>query len=233
MLHHRVADGSDVNDPAWWKGEPARRESWINDLSLDALIVQLIIHYERYGGISIEHCSGVYHPAEDTYLVMDNLIPGNRVLEIGCGTGIISIYCARMGRHVTCCDISQKALECTEKNAIRNRASLQILNSSLFQNVEGIFDTIIFNPPYLPVEDRMEGAEQWSGGNDGFEVITPFLKGAESHLDEAGSIYTIFSSLTDIQGLISSFPNYVFKEKASESYFFETLFLYQIFRAQK
>ena len=193
------------------------------------MIEAVIIPYEKYLGIAIEHCQDVYRPAEDTFLVMDNIIPGNRVLEIGCGTGIISIYCARMGRTVTCCDISQKALECTEKNAIRNRVSLTILNSSLFSNIDGKFDTIIFNPPYLPVEDRIEGAEQWNGGTDGFSVIGPFLDKADLFLDNAGSIYIIISSLTDIDALKTKYEKFVFKEKASESFFFETLFLYQIF----
>ena len=136
---------------------------------------------------------------------------------------------SRMGRTVTCCDISQKALECTEKNAIRNRVSLTILNSSLFSNIDGKFDTIIFNPPYLPVEDRIEGAEQWNGGTDGFSVIGPFLDKADLFLDNAGSIYIIISSLTDIDALKTKYEKFVFKEKASESFFFETLFLYQLF----
>lgn len=190
---------------------------------------ELIIHYEKYLSISIEHCPEVYRPAEDTFLIMDHIIPGNRVLEIGCGSGIISVYCARMGRAVTCCDISQKALECTERNAIRNRVSLTILNSNLFQNVEGKYDTIIFNPPYLPVEDRIQEAEQWNGGQSGFDVIGPFLDKAGAYLDASGSIYIILSSLTNIEGLIEKYKNFVFKEKAHESYFFETLFLYQIF----
>ena len=193
------------------------------------MVETVIIPYEKYLGIAIEHCQDVYRPAEDTFLIMDNIIPGNRVLEIGCGTGIISIYCARMGRTVTCCDISQKALECTEKNAIRNRVSLTILNSSLFSNIDGKFDTIIFNPPYLPVEDRIEGAEQWNGGPDGFSVIGPFLDKADMFLDTAGSIYIIISSLTEIDALKTKYEKFVFKEKASESFFFETLFLYQIF----
>jgi len=203
----------------------------IKILSALLLIVSVIIHYEKYLGISIEHCPGVYRPAEDTFLLLDHLIPGNRVLEIGCGTGIISIYCARMGRNVTCCDISQGALDCAEKNAIRNRVSLNIVNSNLFQNIEGAYDTIIFNPPYLPVEDRFENAEQWNGGSDGFDIIAPFLDSADRYLEDSGSIYIILSSLTDLVSLQNRYKKYTFKEKAKESYFFETLFLFQLFKA--
>lgn len=191
--------------------------------------MMLIVHYGRYRGIDIEDCKSVYRPAEDTFLIMDHMIPGNKVLEIGCGTGIISIYCAKMGRSVTCCDISEAALDCTEKNALRNSVAIDLINSSLFDNIEGRFNTIIFNPPYLPVEDRIEGAEQWNGGKDGFDVIRPFLNKAINFLEPDGSIFIILSSLTNIEELISEFHGYTFKLLASESYFFESIFLYQLF----
>lgn len=189
----------------------------------------LIVHYSRYRDIGIEDCKSVYRPAEDTLLIMEHMIPGNKVLEIGCGTGIISIYCAKMGRAVTCCDISEAALDCTEKNMIRNKVAIDVINSSLFDNINGKFNTIVFNPPYLPVEDRIEGAEQWNGGKEGFDVIRPFLKKAMNFLEPDGSIFIILSSLTDIGKLISEFPKYTFKLLASESYFFESIFLYQLF----
>ena len=163
----------------------------------------MIVHYEKYAGISIENCSGVYRPAEDSFLILDHIIPGNRVLEIGCGSGIISIYCAKIGRDVTCCDVAQSARDCTEKNAIRNHVDLQIVDSQLFGNINGKYDTIVFNPPYLPTEDRYEESEQWDGGKDGFDVIRPFFKSAKNYLEDHGSIYIILSSLTDIEGLLS------------------------------
>lgn len=190
----------------------------------------MIVHYEKYGSISIEHCSKVYGPAEDTFLIMDNVIPGNNVLEIGCGTGIISIYCSRLGRKVTCCDVSEEARMCCERNAMRNRVDLEILDSQLFNRIEGSFDTIIFNPPYLPTEDRYEESAQWNGGREGFDVIRPFLKDAQNHLEDHGSIYIILSSLTDIKALADEFSQYTFLEKASQSFFFETIYLYQLFK---
>lgn len=189
----------------------------------------MIIHYERYSGISIESCDKVYRPAEDTFLIMDHIVPGNTVLEIGCGTGIISVYCATLGREVTCCDVSPDARACAERNAIRNHVEIEILDSQLFGNVNGKYETIIFNPPYLPTQDRYEESEQWDGGADGFDVTRPFLKSASRFLTEDGSIYIILSSLTDIDGLMEEFKQYSFKEKAKQSFFFETIFLYQLF----
>lgn len=193
-------------------------------------VAWLIVHYGKYEGISIEHCSRVYGPAEDTFLIMDNLVPGNTVLEVGCGTGIISVFCCKLGRKVTCCDVSEEARNCSEKNAMRNHVEMDILDSQLFNRIEGYFDTIIFNPPYLPTEDRYEEATQWSGGAEGFDAIRPFLKDASDHLEDHGSIYIILSSLTDIESLIDEFKEYTFMEKARQSFFFETIYLYQLFK---
>ena len=190
----------------------------------------MIVHYEKYSSISIEHCSKVYGPAEDTFLIMDHVIPGTNVLEVGCGTGIISIYCCKLGRKVTCCDVSRDARNCCERNAIRNHVEFEIVDSQLFNRIEGRFDTIIFNPPYLPTEDRYEEAGQWNGGSEGFDVIRPFLKDASNHLEEHGSIYIILSSLTDVNSLIAEFHQYTFLEKARQSFFFETIYLYQLFK---
>lgn len=191
----------------------------------------MIIHYERYQGISIENCDNVYRPAEDTFLIMDNMIPGNNVLEIGCGTGIISIYCAKLGRKVTCCDVSQAARDCAERNTIRNRVSIDILDSQLFRFISGKYDTIIFNPPYLPTDGDFEESEQWDGGRDGFDVIRPFFREAADHLEDHGSIYTILSSLTNIEKLIGELKDrYIFKEKTNQTFFFETIYLYQVFK---
>lgn len=192
----------------------------------------MIVHYEKYGSISIEHCSRVYGPAEDSFLIMDNFIPGNNVLELGCGSGIISVYCCKLGRKVTCSDVSEEARKCCERNAIRNHVDPEILDSQLFNRIDGSFDTIIFNPPYLPTEDRYEEAEQWNGGQEGFDVIRPFLKEAHAHLEDHGSIYIVLSSLTDVSSLIGEFPQYTFLEKARQSFFFETIYLYQLFKRQ-
>ncbi|WP_276968596.1 methyltransferase domain-containing protein, partial [Metallibacterium scheffleri] len=51
-------------------------------------------------------CPGVYPPSEDTYLLLESLTPGKKVLEIGCGSGLLSVYCAALGSEVTAVDIN-------------------------------------------------------------------------------------------------------------------------------
>jgi len=60
------------------------------------------------------------------------------------------------------------------------------------------FDVIIFNPPYLPQDERedKESQQVTTGGKQGDEIILKFLKQAKSHLNNGGTILLVISSLT-------------------------------------
>ena len=171
-------------------------------------------------------CSGVYPPSEDTYLLLESLAPGKKVLEIGCGSGLLSVFCASLGSDVTAVDINPLALNCTEMNSRLNHVSVETFLSDLFENITDSYDSIIFNPPYLPAEDEIEGSEQWNGGKDGFKVTKMFLNSLESRLNEGGTAWLVLSSLTDIQSLIDSYKKFIFQKVRSVSFFMETLHCY-------
>ena len=179
-------------------------------------------------GINIEVCPGVYPPAEDTFLVVDHATVGPTLLEIGTGSGLISIYYSKMGIRVSACDISPAAVACTRANADRNNTHINAFVSDLFAEVHGKYDTIIFNPPYLPAADEVEDAIQWNGGRDGFAVVRPFLDSAHRFLNSEGNIFIVLSSLTDHQTLKLEYSNYSFDLVASESFFFERILLFSL-----
>jgi release factor glutamine methyltransferase len=178
-------------------------------------------------------CPGVYPPSEDTYLLLESLTPGKKVLEIGCGSGLLSVYCAALGSEVTAVDINPLALNCTEMNSRLNHVQVETLPSDLFEKIDESYDSIIFNPPYLPSEDDVEGSEQWNGGKDGFKVTKTFLNSLESHLNTGGSAWIVLSSLTDIQSLIDSYQRFIFQKVRSVSFFMETLNCYRISLKEK
>lgn len=175
--------------------------------------------------VNIDYSENVYRPAEDTYLLMDHAKCGREVLEMGVGSGIISVNLALQGHRVTAVDISQDAVDLINHNAELNNVSIEIIKSDLFQNVHGKFDTLLFNPPYLPVENE---SPQWAGGTDGFAVTGRFLEQAEKYLNHGGNIYIILSDLTDIESFIKKNENYVFTEIASENFDFEAIMLYEL-----
>lgn len=149
----------------------------------------------------------VYEPAEDTFLLADNLDvrEGERVLELGTGCGLLAILTARAGAQVVATDISPLALSCARRNAVVHSASesIDFRLGKLFGPVEGEkFGLVIFNPPYLPVVQGEEIGDTidlaWEAGPDGRAVIDPFLDGLSKHLMENGRTLFVQSSLSNI-----------------------------------
>ena len=86
--------------------------------------------------INITNFEGVYEPAEDSWL-MSRHIPNfeGNVLEVGSGTGIISIHLARRGHQVTAVDLNPKAVQATKFNAKNNKVNIEVLEGNLFSSV--------------------------------------------------------------------------------------------------
>lgn len=175
--------------------------------------------------IEIEECPGVYPPSEDTLLLLECLedVEGRSVLEMGCGTGIIALHCASAGAEVTAVDVNPRAVACARANAERNGMSVKVLLSDLFQEVQGRFEVILFNPPYLPGEARECIDLSWAGGQDGVAVLARFLSAARGHLSPGGSIYLLLSSLMDEAALGRALADYRWEELGSRRCFFEVL----------
>ncbi len=152
-----------------------------------------------YKDVELDVPESVYFPREDSELlagVIENMRLRNKdVLEIGCGSGFLSIIMAKKHARVTAVDINPAAVETTTANAKNNHVHLVARVSYLFDRVEGKFDLVVFNPPYLPVDEGEED-ETYSGGLTGREIIEVFVSYAGNHLKSGGRILMIISSLT-------------------------------------
>jgi len=168
----------------------------------------------------------VYEPSEDTFFLLDNIKPEGKILEMGAGSGYISIELAKKGYDVYSVDIDDESIQFIKKEAEKEHVKINIIKSNLFENVKGEFDTIIFNPPYLP--GNPEEDRTIYGGERGQEIIVEFLKNAGKYLKDNGKIYLIMSSFNDIEGIIKKFRQYDFKEIARKNFFFHSIFLYEI-----
>ena len=178
--------------------------------------------------IKLEVMDGVYNPAEDSYLLIKGIeVRGDeKVLDMGCGSGVVAIHLAKAGCRVTAADINKRAVENTRKNAMINGLSIKCVRSNLFSDIEEKFDIIVFNPPYLPTEGEDIA---WDGGENGTRIIEKFLEDAHRHLTGNGKIYMVASSLTGMDSIMKKFGEiYEFRERMKESYFFEKIILYEI-----
>jgi release factor glutamine methyltransferase len=122
-----------------------------------------------------------------------------RVLDMGCGSGVLGLTLAaeRPDWKVTLADLSPDALSLTQENTAR----LQIPNAStiqsdLFQAVDGPFDGIVANLPYVPDTERAtisrevqhDPALALFSGADGLDLIRSFIPAAFEHLHPGGWI---------------------------------------------
>ena len=72
---------------------------------------------------------------------------GMKVLDLGCGYGVIGIITAKLGCEVIMSDVNERALMLARKNVKLNNVKARVIKSDLFNNIEGLFDSIITNPP--------------------------------------------------------------------------------------
>jgi release factor glutamine methyltransferase len=143
--------------------------------------------------------SQVYEPEADTYLLLDAALaevnPGDRVLEVGTGSGVIAAELARV-TGVVAIDINPHAVFCAQKKGV------EVVQGDLLCGIRSSFDLILFNPPYLPTqpEDRIDDWLEYAldGGASGREVIFRFAEEAGNVLAPDGRILLLISSLTGL-----------------------------------
>lgn len=176
-----------------------------------------------------ENCN-VYPPSEDSLFLIECLevVPNESVLEIGCGSGIVSLHCANAGAQVTAGDVNIAAVELTRKNAKANDLDVKVVRTDVYDSVSGTFDTIIFNLPYLPVNEDIPLAEAWSGGEDGLGPLPRLLEGAPEHGNEGWRVVIVVSSLMNLKALESLLLPYNVKILGELPLFFEKLRVLQI-----
>ena len=119
-----------------------------------------------------------------------------RVVDIGCGSGALALSIKQrfLQLEVWATDISTEAIELTRDNAAALGLELQIRQTSLLDGVEGQFDAIISNPPYLPDSDaddlepevRLEPSVALYSGMDGLQLAREIAQLSTTRLSSCG-----------------------------------------------
>ena len=194
----------------------------------------------KMGKFEIETDDLVYIPSDDTFLLAENLEikEGQSVLEIGTGSGLVSMYASLLTDDVTATDINYNALELAEKNfKLNNINTIKLEFGDLFEPVKNEkFDVILFNTPYLPtdsddiINDDLNYA--FDGGLDGRKVIDRFINEVSNHLNDKGIVQIIQSSLSDNDRTLDMFDRngFVAEIAESEKFFFEEIVLINAYK---
>jgi release factor glutamine methyltransferase len=175
----------------------------------------------------------VYEPAEDSYLLLEQVKRHShgKVLEIGTGTGIQAIEASKKA-DVTAVDVDEDALSAAKENAKKENAKIKFIKSDLFQNVKGKYDLIIFNAPYLP-EDRRFPDLALDGGKKGYEILQRFIENANDYLLTDGKMLIVFSSKTHkdkVEEIIKQ-NLFEYREEAKKTVFFEDIYVDLIWKS--
>jgi len=102
---------------------------------------------------------GVYKPIENEQSCVEHCKPGDKVLDLGCGSGVSAIFAASVAQHVVAVDISRVAVANAQENCRRfDVQNVDVRESDMFSNVDGKFNLILANPPYIAAdfEDKEE-----------------------------------------------------------------------------
>ena len=123
-----------------------------------------------------------------------------KVLDLCTGSGCIGISVKKLCQNaeVTLADISEAALTVAKKNAENLNANVTLIRGNLFENIEGRFDYILSNPPYIPsqviqglmpdVKDH-EPRLALDGEEDGLAFYRKIIEQAPDYLNSNGRIY--------------------------------------------
>jgi len=172
---------------------------------LQAEPVSRILGEREFYGRAFRVTEAVLDPRPDTETLIEAALPllgeGQRLLDLGTGSGIIAItlLAERPGVSAMAVDVSAEALAVARGNAkaLGVAGRLTLLQSDWFQGVEGCFDMIVSNPPYIPQgEIAGLGAEvrgfdprlALDGGGDGLAPYRKIAQGAGAHLEAGGHV---------------------------------------------
>lgn len=137
------------------------------------------------GELALQTQTGVFAGAQldaGTKLLLDHIdiAPGSRVLDIGCGVGVIGIVAAQMGANVTMTDANLLAVEAAVRNVERLGLDADVVASDVYQHLgDERFDLIISNPPFH------------HGKQVDFTVANEIISGAVDHLNPGGSLLIV------------------------------------------
>lgn len=157
-----------------------------------------------------------------------------KVLDFGCGSGILSLVAASKGASVTAIDINKMAVQATLANAVRNSlgSSVTAKVGDLFDAlspIEGAFDIILLNPPFYSGKPLTDSDYAWRGGDD-HDFLRRFVADAWRHLTPEGRIIVVLSSDMDLLRIRSIFEakSYVFTCLRSKRVLFENLYVFEV-----
>ena len=144
--------------------------------------------------------------------MLPKIVGQKSLLEVGSGTGIISLYCANNGATVEATDINPDASRNTKINAARNHLPIKVYNGDMFASIpqEKKYDFIFWNHPFnnwdRPVDEMLLRA----GLDQHYAGLENYVRGARQFLTDEGGLLLGTGDMADTKAIerIASENNY-------------------------
>lgn len=163
--------------------------------------LQYVLGNTEFYGLTLMVNESVLIPRFDTEILVEKALPycNGKVLDLCTGSGAIALAIkANSTASVTASDISEAALSIAKANAKQNNLEVEFIISDLFSNIQGQFDVIIVNPPYIKTSDisnlhiqvkDYEPMLALDGGADGLVIIKTIINQAHRYLADNGVVF--------------------------------------------
>lgn len=166
--------------------------------------LQQITGWQEFMGLRFSVTEDVLVPRQDTEILVEEVMrylrDGMEILDVCTGSGCILLSLLRYsnGCRGVGCDISEKALAVAGQNAKELGISAQFIQSDLFESIEGRFEYIVSNPPYIRkdmIPTLMEEVRDHEplialdGGEDGLDFYRKITREATEHLYSGGMLF--------------------------------------------
>ena len=159
---------------------------------------------------------------------------GKRILDIGCGSGILSLAAARARGSVTSIDINPAAIRATSVNARQNGLadSICALESDVLDRLDPAvhgFDYVFSNPPFYGGEAKSITEKAFRGGHAN-SFMARLARDLPKFLLPGASVVVVLSSDIDIYACLQPFEEnqFTFQIVKTKRLFFETLSLIEL-----
>lgn len=165
---------------------------------------QYITGIQEFMGLSFHVNPSVLIPRLDTEILVEEVIKklkcGMQVLDMCTGSGciIISLTMQEIDITAVASDISEEALLVAGKNAERYHRDIKLIQSDLFDKIEGTYDVIVSNPPYISQEEMkglMKEVKDYEphlalyGREDGLYFYKKIIKDSTAYLNKGGYLF--------------------------------------------
>jgi release factor glutamine methyltransferase len=129
--------------------------------------------------------------------VLAEVRPGDRVLDMGTGSGVNAILAASQSTDVLAVDLNPEAVVAARANVERNGVAdrVEVRSSDVFSGVDGAFDLIVFDPPFRWFAPRTLLEMASTDGN--YRTLTTFFEQARAHLTSRGRMLIFFGTSGD------------------------------------